>query len=109
MCAADLLSLTILRPPGELGVDVAVGTSQRFGVPLNYGGPHAGYFATRTNFTRLMPGRVVGVTRWALLVICSFSSVQLQSIYVANANSVKIYHKQLSTINRRYTINRSTS
>ncbi|OQR78771.1 glycine dehydrogenase-like [Tropilaelaps mercedesae] len=63
VCAADLLSLTILRPPGELGADVAVGTSQRFGVPLNYGGPHAGYFATRTNFTRLMPGRVVGVTR----------------------------------------------
>lgn len=63
VCAADLLALTILRPPGELGVDIAVGTSQRFGVPLNYGGPHAGYFATKTNFTRLMPGRVVGVTK----------------------------------------------
>ncbi|XP_003745096.1 glycine dehydrogenase (decarboxylating), mitochondrial [Galendromus occidentalis] len=63
VCAADILSLTILRPPGELGADVAVGTTQRFGVPLNYGGPHAGYFATRNNLTRLMPGRVVGVTR----------------------------------------------
>lgn len=69
VCAADLLALTILRPPGELGVDIAVGTSQRFGVPLNYGGPHAGYFATKTNFTRLMPGRVVGVTKWVSCMI----------------------------------------
>ena len=50
-------------PPGELGVDIAVGTSQRFGVPLFYGGPHAGFFATKQKYVRLMPGRMVGVTR----------------------------------------------
>ena len=52
-----------LKPPGELGVDIAVGTSQRFGVPLFYGGPHAGFFATKQKYVRLMPGRMVGVTR----------------------------------------------
>src|SRR5690606_37978260 len=61
--AADIMSLALLTPPGEWGADIVVGTTQRFGIPMGFGGPHAAYFATKDEYKRAIPGRIIGVTK----------------------------------------------
>ncbi|BFZ16730.1 hypothetical protein BsWGS_19769 [Bradybaena similaris] len=63
VAATDLLAVTLMKPPGDLDFDIAVGTNQRFGIPMGYGGPHAGFFACKQKFMRMLPGRVVGIAR----------------------------------------------
>jgi glycine dehydrogenase len=94
---ADLLSLTLLTPPGEWGADVVVGTSQRFGVPMGFGGPHAAFFATKDEYKRSIPGRIIGVT------IDSNNNYALRMAFrPVNSTSAEIKPLQIFVLHRLY-------
>lgn len=90
-CATDLLALCLIKAPGDFDVDIAVGSGQRFGVPFGFGGPHAGFFACKEELMRLMPGRLVGVTR---LVMCLPLSYSLKTCvkFLPEAYSVEVFY-----------------